>query len=189
MSERPTTHELPGHASAGFTLIELVISLGLFALIAVAGIAMVDGILGVQRRTEARLDRMAQVNRAMFAVASDLDQVTNGPIAGDAAAVSFMRVAPGQGGPPLPIRYQSAAGGLFRVVAGRPQLVLPGIAAARWRYLDQDWRTAWPPDPDSAERWPRAIEMEVTLAPGSGPQGLLRRIVALPARPRVGGEQ
>jgi general secretion pathway protein J len=42
VSKRPEAGE------AGFTLIELMISLGLFALIAVAGLALVEGIINVQ---------------------------------------------------------------------------------------------------------------------------------------------
>ena len=180
----------PGADGAeGFTLIELMISLGLFALVAVAGLAMVDGILGVQGRTEARLDRMAALQRAMFAVGNDLDQIADADVSGDAGRLSFTRAAPGLGGPVLPISYQLQDGALVRLVAGRPQLLLPGVRQVRWRYLGDQWQAAWPPAPDRQRDWPRAIEMEVELLPGQTPTGSLRRLVALPARPSRGPVQ
>ncbi len=66
------------HGQGGFTLLELMISLGLFALIAVAGLALVDSVIGVDGRTEARLDRVADLQRAMVVVSSDLDQIAPG---------------------------------------------------------------------------------------------------------------
>jgi len=78
---------------AGFTLIEVMVSLALFALIAVAGMTLLDGIIGVQSRTEGRLDRLADMQRAMFVVSSDLDQVTRGEIGGGGQTLQFSRAA------------------------------------------------------------------------------------------------
>ncbi|WP_226948552.1 PulJ/GspJ family protein, partial [Rhizorhabdus wittichii] len=70
---------------AGFTLIELMISLALFGLIALAGLALVDSLMGIRDRTEGRLDRLAEVQRAMYVIDNDLTQISPGPLQGDAA--------------------------------------------------------------------------------------------------------
>ncbi len=171
----------PAPSEAGFTLIELMISLALFALIAVAGVALVDSVLGVQGRTEVRLDRLSAIQRAMLVVSGDLEQVARGDVAGGGAALSFTRHAPGLGGPPVAIRYTLVGGVLTRSAGGGTQAVLPGVGAVRWRFFDGAWIDRWPPAADAATRWPRAVELEVTLA-GQGPQGSLRRMIVLPAR-------
>ncbi|WP_082467305.1 type II secretion system protein GspJ [Sphingomonas sp. Leaf25] len=165
-------------SQAGFTLLELMISLGLFALIAVAGLTLVDSVIGVDGRTEARLDRVADLQRAMVVISSDLDQIAPGPLAGDAAGVRFARAAPGFGGPAVPVAYRVVGGRLERIVGGRPQQVLDQVTGARWRYFDGGWLPAWPPAPDRSGEWPRAVVVELQLGGTGG--GVLRRIVTLP---------
>lgn len=168
-----------GRDDAGFTLIELIISLALFALIAVAGVALVDSVLGVQDRTEARLDRLTALQRAMLVVTGDLEQVAAGDVAGGGAALSLRRAAPGVGGLPITVRYALAGGTLVRDAGGGPQAVLRDVAAVRWRFADAGgWSDRWPLADERA--WPKGIELEMTLA--GAPGGTIRRIVALPAR-------
>jgi len=173
----------PEAGEAGFTLIELMISLGLFALIAVAGLALVDGILRVNGRTEARLDRLAALQRTMFVLTSDLDQVASGVIAGRGDRLSFTRSAPGTGGVATPVRYTVAGGVLVRA-APAPQVLLPGVVTARWRFWDGGWIDHWPVN-DSNEakaRWPRAIALDVQAAGPGGSPVSLHRVVTLPAK-------
>ncbi len=174
---------IPPPRESGFTLLELMISLGLFALIAVAGLALVDSVIGVDGRTEARLDRVADLQRAMVVIASDLDQIAPGPLAGDAAGLRFARAAPGFGGPPVAVAYRVADGRLERSVGGRRQLVLDRVAGAQWRYFDGGWLPAWPPAPDRADTWPRAVVVELQVGGPGG--GMLRRIVTLPSPARA----
>lgn len=178
------THATP-EGEDGFTLIELMISLGLFALIAVAGVTLVDSILSVQGRTEKRLDRIAEVQRAMFVVASDFDQLAAGPVTGDAGRVSFLRAAPGFGGPAISVSYGLAGGVFSRIVDGRPQRVLDGVERMRWRYFDGGWLDTWPPDEERADSWPRAVAVELSISAPSGMAGSVRRVVTLPIRPSV----
>jgi len=173
----------PEAGEAGFTLIELMISLGLFALIAVAGLALVDGILRVNGRTEARLDRLAALQRTMFVLTSDLDQVASGVLAGRGDRLSFTRSAPGTGGVATPVRYTVAGGVLVRA-APAPQVLLPGVVTARWRFWDGGWIDHWPVN-DSNEakaRWPRAIALDVQAAGPGGSPVSLHRVVTLPAK-------
>lgn len=177
MRERPEAGE------TGFTLIELMISMGLFALIAVAGLALVEGIINVQGRTEKRLDRLADLQRTMFVVSSDLEQIASGRIEGGGANLSFTRSAPGMGGAAVPLRYGIVGGALVRTVGPAPQLVLAGVANARWRFWDGAWVDRWPVDDEGKDRWPRAVALEMQVQAPGGTPGSLRRVIALPTRP------
>lgn len=169
-------------AEQGFTLIEVMISLGLFALIAVAGLGLVDSVLGVQGKTEQRLDRLADYQRAMFIVSSDLDQLARGPVAGGGAAISFTRSAAGFGGPPVPVAYASRGGVLLRIAGVAPQTVLTGVTDARWRFYDQgSWVDHWPLDDEHKDDRPQAVAIDMRVDGGT-----LRRVVTLPADPAGG---
>lgn len=167
---------------AGFTLVEVLISLGLFGLIAVAGLALVSGVINVQGRTDVHLERLQQYQRAMLVIDSDLDQVSAGAIAGGAAELSFTRVGPAAGGAPVPVRYGLAGNALVRFLGPRPQVLLPGVTAARWRFFDGGWTDRWPRDDNHKADWPRAIEVELTVETAGGRPGGLRRLVLLPVQ-------
>lgn len=174
----------PDPRDAGFTLIELMISLGLFALIAVAGLALVDGIISVQGRTEKRLDRLADLQRAMLVVTSDLDQIAAGPLNGSGGQIAFTRAAPGIGGAAVKLEYATTAGALVRRVGPAPQVVLAGVAQAQWRFWDGAWAERWPLREEDARRWPRAVELRMQVAGPGGASATLRRVIALPVRPQ-----
>ena len=168
---------------AGFTLIELMISLALFALIAVAGIGLVDSILGVQGRTAARLDDQGAMARAVYVMTSDIDQIARGRIVSNGHELIFTRAAPGLGGAPVEVRWIRSGDTLTRLVGGVAQPVMAGVTGLDARFLDGGaWRAGWPPGADRGDDWPRAVEITV----GLGTRGTLRRVVALPARPASG---
>ncbi|MBO9714885.1 MAG: prepilin-type N-terminal cleavage/methylation domain-containing protein [Sphingomonas sp.] len=174
---------MPGNGGdeAGFTLIEVMISLALFGLIAVAGLALVSGILNVREHTEVRLDRLGQLQRAMLVLENDLDQVTNGKIVSGGTDIAFTRVGPAAGSAPVEVRYAVVGGALVRLIGARSQVLLPGVQAARWRFYDQsEWANGWPRDARRPGLWPRAIEVQVALA--GSPGGTLRRLVELPVQ-------
>lgn len=164
----------------GFTLVELIVSLALFALIAVAGLALVDSVLGVEGRTSARLDRLSDVQRTMMVVQGDLDQIAGGEVTGEGATLRFRRAAPGLGGVPVEVVYAVRGGVLVRQTGGVPQVLLTGVGALGWRFFDGNWIERWPRA--DAKAWPRAVAMELTLAD----RGPVRRVVALPVRPKDG---
>lgn len=176
---------------AGFTLIEVMIALALFGLIALAGLALVDSVLGIEQRTGRRLDRLADLQRAMFVMTSDLEQIAAGRLTGGGDALAFSRPVAAAGGVPVTVRYALAGGTIGRAVAvpGGPsgtQMLLPGVAALRFRFWTAatGWAGRWPPDPTLADTWPAAVAADITLAPGTpGPGGTLTRIVPLPVHP------
>lgn len=175
---------------AGFTLIELMISLALFGLIALAGLALVDSLMGIRDRTEGRLDRLAEVQRAMYVIDNDLSQLSPGALQGDAAMLSFSRPLAAAGGLPVRITYQLGAGTLLRGVRGRglpqgAQRMLQGVGAVRWSYYrpGMGWVDRWPPAPELANQWPAAVAADIVLTPGAAVGGSLRRVVPLPVHP------
>jgi general secretion pathway protein J len=177
-------------SEAGFTLVELLISLVLFALIAMAGLALVEGLLGIQHRTEGRLDRLAEIQRAMFVLDNDLGQISAGPLEGQGDRLSFNRPVAAVGGLPVRVGYALGGGTLARSLEGRglpggAQHLLGGVASLRWSFYAPGvgWADHWPPNPDMDKKWPTAIAADIALAPGAGPTGSLRRVVALPAQP------
>lgn len=172
---------------AGFTLVELIVALALFGLIAVAGLALVESVLRVQSRTDGRLDRIADVQRAMYVVTSDLQQLAAGPIAGTSTTLAFRRHAAALDGRGQEMRYLAGTGTLERAAGDAgPQVLLERVDAIRWRYYaaGEGWRDSWPISPQQAKLWPRAVSVEMVLRPlGSGPAGRLRRVVDLPVQP------
>lgn len=174
-------HDEGEGGQAGFTLIELMISLGLFALIAVAGLTLVDGIIKVQGRTEARMDRLADLQRAMFVVSSDLDQISRGRVSGGGEHLNFTRAAPGFGGPAVDLQYSVANGNLVRGSGPMVQTVVGAVANVRWRFFDgRAWVANWPMKEEDADKWPRAVSIEMEAVGPGGSPGALRRVVTLP---------
>ncbi len=180
----------PAAGEAGFTLIELMISLALFGLIAMAGLGLVEALMGIQERTEGRLERLAELQRAMYVVDNDLSQATRGPIEGDGTALSFNRPLAAEGGLPVRVRYQLGAGTLLRSISGRglpmgEQRVLQGVSGLKWSYYAPGlgWVDRWPPSPELVGKWPAAVAADIALAPGASVGGSLRRVTLLPAQP------
>lgn len=176
----------PERDEAGFTLIELMISLALFGLIAMAGLALVDALMGIRDRTDGRLERLAEVQRAMYVLDNDLGQIGGGPLQGDGAGLSFSRPLAAAGGVPVRMGYQLGAGSLLRSISGQgQQRVLQGVGSLRWSYYrpGMGWIDRWPPAPELAAQWPAAVAADIVMAPGGTVSGSLRRVVPLPARP------
>jgi general secretion pathway protein J len=150
---------------AGFSLIEVLVALALFAVIAGAGVSVLDQILRTQTQTDGRLDRLADLQRMMHLVTLDLSLAAPGSVTGDGAGVAV-------GG----ISYALADDVLRRTVGPATQDLLAGAASVEWQYLDQDriWGATWPPATGGAQL--RAVAVTVFL---DGDRQL-RRVVAVP---------
>lgn len=170
---------------AGYTLIEMMVALALFGLIGVAGLTLVTSILDIHKRTQGRLERLADLQRAVFIIDADLTQIAPGPIVADGASMTFERHGMA-GGADQAVGYTLVSGNLRRSIGARRQQLLTGVADVGLSYFETGagWRQRWPPAPDKADAWPAAIAIDLTLASGStGPGGTLRRVIALPSQP------
>lgn len=174
---------------AGFTLIEMMIALALFGFISVAGYAMIESILSAQQRTQGRLDRLGAIQRALFVVTRDFEQIVPGGIALDRGTVAIRRNAPGG---QEAVRYQLADGVLYRQVGAarddRGQRLLDRVAAVRLRYYfaGAGWRDDLPVTANPGrESWPEAAGIALALQNGPDDRltGTVERIVRLPALP------
>lgn len=168
---------------------EVIVALGLFALIALAGFSLARTVLDTQARTDGRLSRLSEIQRAMFVVASDLDQVS-GTIEGGGETLVFQKTD--ASGRPLIVRYARAGDALTRTVSGpmgeRVQPLLRGVGSAQWsfRLAGLGWAPATAPalpvtDP-AAPALPavRAVALDLGLVGPDGRPTTLRRVVATP---------
>lgn len=183
-----TTRRAP---AAGFTLIEVLVALALFALISSAGFAMLDQVLRTQRQTDGRLERLAGLQRAMYLVTNDFLQARGRSFTSarsdGAAVVALRRNAAELNEGAVQLSYLVQDGVLMRVIrraSGPPiarQPLVAGVTTVDWRFYDPQagWVADWPPAgqvPGQAPPNPRAVELRLTLADGRG----LRRVALLP---------
>ncbi|APE42004.1 hypothetical protein BOO69_00200 [Sulfitobacter alexandrii] len=64
----------PAARDAGITLIEMLVALAIFALVGLASFTTLDTIINVQKRTDNRLERLSQIDRALVVFSRDLQQ-------------------------------------------------------------------------------------------------------------------
>lgn len=176
---------------AGFTLIEVMISLALFALISMAGIALVDSIIRVEERSSGRIERLGQLQRAMFLLARDLEQLSSGSLRQIEGGISFDRHGASLFEGDIRVAYAIRDGSLFRIVGAEgasmmDQLLLPGVQSVNWSFFlpEAGWQNVLPVTqgqelPDQ----PNAVAVDIALDPASSPSGSLRRVVELPTPP------
>lgn len=175
-----------GGKEAGFTLVEMMVAVAVFAVIGLAGFTILDGILRAREVTEGRLERLARMQRVMYLLSSDLEQTAPGPLVAGGTAITFRRHAAGEGGGDLPVRYDLEGDTLRRSVGGAPpQRLLSQVASVRWTVLSREGAWSAPPLPsDAAAPRPRAVAVDIELAADAEPPtGTLRRVVELPAAP------
>ena len=192
-----------GEGRNGFTLVEVIVALGLFALIGVAGFSMLSGVLQTQERTESRMRRLSEIQRAVFVVNADLDQLS-GQIDGGETQLVFQKTD--LGGRPVVVRYDLQSGALFRTVSGplgeRSQPILGGVDLLQWSYRRRGggWANSAsspPSPPNLADPVPQdtpppavagdagfpavaAVAMDLRLAGVDGRSVTVRRVVVVP---------
>ena len=181
----------------GFTLIEVIIALSLFALIGVAGFSMLSGVLQTQERTDGRLQRLSDIQRAVFVISADLDQVS-GRIDGDGSTLTFQKTDL-SGRPVVVVRYALRDAQLFRTVSGplgeRDQAILNGVRSLGWTYRRRGlgWSPSPPPPPAPVDPLAppgfvpppppppvQAVAMDLRLLGVDGREATLRRVIRTP---------
>jgi len=175
--------------------------MALFALIGVAGFTLLNSVLRTQDATDTRLGRMAEIQRAMLVVSSDLDQIT-GSLGGGAAFLSLQKAD--IQGDVVNVRYDLNGDTLTRTVTGaggeRVQTLLTQVSALRWTFHRRrgDWLESWPqpqqpalpligpdgqplPTGPASDEGVTAVALDITLMGLDGrPTATLRRVASIP---------
>lgn len=196
-------------ARGGFTLVELLVALVVFATMAVIAYAGLSTVTGTHARISEREALLADLGRSLSLIERDLrslaprriwaDHVPLPPLYGQGAMLELSTFGRGRVlGPDLGlverIGYIADGSSLYRqrwpvldrLPATRPdqQPILEGVEQLRLRFLDEQgrWQDRWPlPGAADADRWPRAVEVVLVHAV----LGELRRLVELPERPQA----
>lgn len=162
---------------AGFTLVEMLVALTLFALVGLASFALLDAVIRTRDRTEGRLEAVATLDRALILWSRDLGQSDPGTHSIAEGTLAFG--LEGAGGPGE-MSYALIDDALMRrAAASVEQRLLGGVTSLAWRGLDRigTWHDAWPPEEDPAAPLV-GIEMRLTLV-GEEPVEV-HRLVELP---------
>jgi general secretion pathway protein J len=178
-------------SEAGFTLVELMVSLMIFGMLSAAGVALLSFSVRAQEAAETRLGELAQLRRATTLMAADLGQAAarmhrdeNGAqlpaFTGGGTMLGFVRrgwenVDGVRRSSLQRVEYRVSGGRLERVswpmVDGGPPRAAVALlddvrtVAFRYRMPTGDWRDRW--DPEELDDLPLAIEM-VAETKGSG---------------------
>ncbi len=170
------------------TLVEMLVSLLLFAVIGGAGFAVLEQIIRVQNRTEGRLERLAELQRSMYILTQDFTQAVGGSVRYGNGAVTVRR---GVGSGDITIQYDIQNGTLTRTLstgsggAIASQSILSGVTETGWHFLTPEgtWAEQWPVDMTAGPMNPVAVAVDLKLS-GSGLSGSLRRVMILPGEVR-----
>ena len=174
----------------GFTLVELMVSLLIFALLSAAGVALLAFSVRAQGAANERLGEVAALRRVNALLTADLAQAIPRPFrdqsgatqaaftgSSGSGAVALGMIRGGWSNPDLlpraslqRVEYRLAADRLERVAwphvdgaqALAPAVLLTGVSGLRIRYRSAgDWRDVW--DADRAEALPQAVEVTATI--------------------------
>jgi general secretion pathway protein J len=181
----------PSHGEAGFTLVELLVSLLIFGMLGAAGVALLSFSVTSQGAAEERLRALSQVRRAHALLTADLAQASSrtsrdqagtvrpafeGGAGGEgAAALAFVRRGwENYDGAPRSslqkVEYRLAGGRIervaFRFVDGAqglpPTPIIDGVTSLTMRYRDDQGRWRDRWDAIASDDLPLAVEMVAT---------------------------
>lgn len=189
----------------GFSLVELLVALAVFAAMAAAAYGGLSQLARTRAALAEQQDRFNQVTRAIGVIERDLRQAVARPVRGNEGAllpalsgradgIELTRIgfANPRAEPRSNLQRVVYSFNDRRVLRGRyPVLdrapnsvpvtstLLDQVDGWRFRYFGRDrkWRESWPASNAESADTPRAIEFRLTL----GDLGEIRRVVELPA--------
>lgn len=172
---------------SGFTLLELVIALAIFAVLGLASWGLFDGVVRVQQGTTAHEREFRRLQRAMAVIERDLMQVTEQPMVLGQRHLQLQR---SHWRNPLDqprselqaLTYRLDNGTLWRESQGegtpfvQRQKLLGDVRDLSWRLFDarSGWRSDWPSGRDVKP--PLAVEVQFS----TGRFEAIRRVLLLP---------
>ncbi|MGE8097389.1 type II secretion system protein GspJ [Pseudomonas fluorescens] len=172
----------------GFTLLELVIAMAIFALLGLASWRLFDGVVRAERSSSSHERDMRGLQRAIAVIERDALQVTAQPVVLQQNVLQLQR---GNWRNPLDeprselqnVTYRLDKGTLWR--ESQPpdqplvqrQKLLTGVRELRWRLYDQSgWRSERPPGAGKSVSAPKALEITFSTERFES----IRRVLLLP---------
>ncbi|WP_432768164.1 MAG: type II secretion system minor pseudopilin GspJ [Sphingopyxis sp.] len=194
----------------GFTLVEMLVALSLFAAIAAMGVGLLRGSIDTQEAVQQRLKSMGGMNRLRAVMANDLAQAVQRPtrgvageavpaFAGSASGFAFVHAgASALGGSPRPnverVGYalvgsewrREAQPMLDGTALGDGDRLIDEVTAVAVRYRDAvgNWSESWNSEP--GDRLPLAVEVRLTRTARPPLTMLFLTAPTLPPPPVVG---
>ena len=171
----------------GFTLLELVIALAIFAVLGLASWGLFDSAVRVQQGATAHERELRRLQRAVAVIERDLLHVTAEPMLLAPPLLQFQR---SHWRNPLDLArserqalsYRVDDGVLWRESQGegtelvQRQMLLEGVRELNWRLFDSQsgWVTRWPAGQDA--KTPLALEVQISV----GRFESIRRVLPMP---------
>jgi general secretion pathway protein J len=174
----------------GFTLVEMLVALGIFALLAAAGVGVLRSSVDVQSSVDTRLTQMSGIVRLNALLSSDLGQALDRPsrapggerpaFVGDAGGMAFVSAGranlDGASRSELQrLEWRSEGGALRRTGfaavdggdEGQPSPMARDIRSASFRYrmLDGSWGSSFTSTPQ--QPLPTAVELTMSQTDGA----------------------
>ncbi|WP_276967774.1 type II secretion system minor pseudopilin GspJ [Metallibacterium scheffleri] len=189
----------PPRRARGFTLIEMMVAVAIFAVLAVLAYAGLDAVLRQRSELDQHYQHLHVLQRAYEVMQRDFSQAAprgvrdelGGPLPALRGDPSGRVVALTRAGYPNPaevrrsqllrVRYELHDRQLLRlqfpvldrapVGLPKPVVLLRGVRHLRLRYLDAsgNWQTSWPPAGVTATTLPRAVAVTLRVDHLAGP--------------------
>lgn len=178
---------------AGFTLLELVIAIAIFALLGIGCWRLFDSIVRAERSSSAHEQALRNLQRAVALIERDVLQVqTSARQPGFSLSPDQLTLRRGNWRNPLgqprselqDISYQLENGVLWRYSQGlelpvlQKQKLLSDVREMSWRLYDEHtgWRSDWPIGKEAPKSAPKALEVQFSV----GRFEQVRRVLLLP---------